>query len=379
MNKVIYLFLAIVFVSSCGRNDSFEVNGSIEGGAGEMIYLEYSGLMKSLVIDSAKINSKGEFSFTSKKPGFPDFYKLILGGKQIYFAIDSTETITINSNIEQFSNEYQISGSESNLDIFKLRKSAIALQTKANEIQSALPRSTRDMKVKELMQLVDEHKKLARPIILKNPRSTSAYFAIYQQINNSYIFSPYNSEDKPYCAAVATAYNTFMPSYDRSKNLYSLVMDAIKREREARSQAYWQEIIQKEGKGYIDISLPDNNNIERKLSDYEGKVLLLDFSAYEARESVSYTFALRELYNEYATKGFEIYQVSLDRNQMLWKNSVETLPWICVRDSKGPNTAAAVSYNISTYPTYFLINRSGEIVGRDMDLNTLKKEIEKAL
>ncbi len=379
MKKVIYLILAIVFVSSCGKNDNFKIAGTIEGGSGEMIYLEYSGLMKSQLIDSTRINSKGEFSFKSKRPLYPDFYKLLLAGKQIYFAIDSTESIHITSNMDQFSNEYQITGSESNDDIYKLRKSAISLQSKANEIQSALPRATRERKINEFMQMVEDHKKMARPIILKNPRSTAAYFAIYQQINNSYIFSPYNTEDKPYCAAVATAYNTFMPKFDRSKNLYSLVMDAIKREREAKSQAYWQEIIQKEGKGYIDITLPDNNNIERRLSDYEGKVILLDFSAYEARESVSYTFALRELHSEYSAKGFEIYQVSLDRNQMLWKNSVATLPWICVRDSKGPNTSAAVSYNISTYPTYFLIDRSGEIVGRDMDLGTLKNEIEKAL
>lgn len=379
MKKIIYIVLGIAIFNSCGRNNKFEVNGTIEGATGEMIYLEYSGLMKSQLIDSTRINSKGEFKFKGNKPAYPDFYKLILTGKQIYFSVDSNETIVINSNIDNFSNEYQISGSESNDDIYKLRKSAIALQAKANEIQNSLPRSIREKKIEELMEMVEGHKQLARPIILKNPRSTAAYFAIYQQINNNYIFSPYNAEDKPYCAAVATAYNTFMPKFERSKNLYSLVMDAIKREREARTQAYWQEIIQNEGKGYIDVELPDANNIVRKLSDYEGKVLLLDFSAFEARESVSYTFALRELHNEYASKGFEIYQVSLDRNEILWKRSVETLPWICVRDTKGPNTIAAVNYNINTYPTYFLINRAGEIVGRDLDLSTLKKEIEKAL
>lgn len=379
MKKAIYFILLTALITSCIKNDKFTVKGTVEGGSGETIYLEHTGLLKTTLLDSAEINSKGEFEFKFKKPDYPDFYKLSLLGNQIYFAVDSIETIEISTEAGNFSNQYKISGSESNDDIYKLRASVIAIQKKANEIHSGLTYRERSQKIEELKSMVEGHKKLARPIILKNPRSTAAYFAIYQQVNNSYIFTPYNQEDKPYCAAVATAYNTFMPEYERSKNLYSLVMDAIKRERQARSQAYWQEIIQNEGKGFIDISLPDKNNIIKNLTDLQGKVIMLDFSAYESRESVSYTFALRDLYNEYSSKGFEIFQVSLDRNQMLWKNSVESLPWICVRDTKGPNTPYAASYNISNIPTYFLINRAGEIIGRDLDLETLKREIEKAL
>jgi len=55
------------------------------------------------------------------------------------------------------------------------------------------------------------------------------------------------------------------------------------------------------------------------------------------------------------------------------------LPWICVRDENGPNTRYAATYNIRAIPSYFLIDRSGDIVGRDMDINTLRKEIEKRL
>jgi hypothetical protein len=237
----------------------------------------------------------------------------------------------------------------------------------------------REKLVTELLDLIEKHKQSARPIILKNPRSTAAYFAIFQKINDSFIFSPYIKEDRPYCAAVATSYNTYMPDYDRSKNLYALVMDAIKAERQAKQQINWKEIVENAATGYIDIELPDKHNKTQKLSALKGKVILLDFSAFESRESVQYTFALRELHTKYASRGFEIYQVSLDRDRAIWLNAVGNLPWICVRDTKGPNTIYASTYNISSIPSYFLIDRQGDIIGRDMNLQALEQEIEKRL
>lgn len=91
---------------------------------------------------------------------------------------------------------------------------------------------------------------------------------------------------------------------------------------------------------------------------------------------VPYTFELRELYNKYHTKGLEIYQVSIDRNKILWESSVENIPWICVRDESG---VFARNYNVLNLPTIFLINRKGDIVGRFFDFKEIDKEIQKLL
>lgn len=379
MKKYLITILAFGLLTACNTGNKFKLEGTIEGGDGEMVYLEHTGLMKSTVIDSTRINSDGEFHFRANRPAYPDFYKLTLGTKQIHFAVDSTETIRIESSFDNFSSDYTISGSESNTDIQLLRKSVIEIQKKANQLIRGMNEADRNKLMDEIIAMVEAHKKMARPIILKNPKSTAAYFAIFQKINNTYIFSPYVKEDRPYCAAVATSYNTFMPAYDRSKNLYSLVMDAIKKERQARRQENWQEIVKELGTGFIDIELADKQGTLRKLSDLKGKVVLVDFSAYESRESVQYTFALRELYNKYSARGFEIYQIALDRNKLLWQEAVDNIPWICVRDENGPNTVHAATYNVTSLPSYFLISRNGDIIGRDMDLQTLEREIEKQL
>jgi hypothetical protein len=284
---------------------------------------------------------------------------LRLGNKHIVFAVDSCEKIQIEAKNKNFASDYIVSGSETSVQIQELRKSVLEIQRKANTLNSNLSTVERNNRIIEIEQDIEVHKAKAHALILQNPRSLAAYFAIYQQVNNTFLFSPYIKSDRPFCAAVATAYHTFMPDYERSKNIYALVMDAIRSERKAKEKEAWNEILENSGKGYIDIELNDKNGTARKLSELEGKVVLIDFSAYESNKSVEYTFALRDLYNKYKTKGFEIYQVSLDRNKLLWEESVQNIPWICVRDENGINTVYANSYNVTSLPTTFLLTKKG--------------------
>jgi len=94
---------------------------------------------------------------------------------------------------------------------------------------------------------------------------------------------------------------------------------------------------------------------------------------------VDYTFALRELYKKYHSRGFEIYQISLDQNKQLWQQSTANIPWTCVRDVNGPNTKYTASYNLSEVPTTFLMDKKGNIISRSLGFDELKNAIEKLL
>ncbi len=378
--KKSFLFLLIVSVFvSCNQQNKFKISGHIKDANGKMLYLVHDALLKTTVLDSAELNAEGKFSFRASRPDYPDFYSLKLDNKTITFSVDSCEDITINSQNSNFAMDYTITGSNESAQIQQLRKSVMNIQIMANELTNELPAEERNQKIAEIQKKIEEHKEIAKKLILQNPRSTAAYFALYQKINNTYLFSPYVKSDKPYCAAVATAFNTFMPDYERSKNIYGLVMDAIKTERKAQEDEAWQQVLEQSGKGYIDIDLKNNKGEVKKLSSLEGKVVLIDFSAYESENSVDYTFALRDLYNKYHSKGFEIYQVSLDQSKLLWEQSVANIPWICVRDDNGPNSIYVSTYNLSSIPTAFLMDKKGNIVARTQNPVELKKEIEKLL
>jgi len=379
MKKTLILCLILIGMISCKQHDKFVINGTVKDAKDEMLYFEHSGLLKTTILDSIRLKSNGTFKFKSDRPAYPDFYRLRLADKVITFAVDSCEEITINAKFANFATDYTVTGSVTSSQIQILRKSVMNIQQLVNTLTSNMDANERNTKIALIEKHIETHKEMARKMILQNPRSAAAYFAIYQKVNDTYLFSPYIKSDRAYCAAIATAYNAFMPDYERSKNIYALVLDAIHTDRKAKEKEAWNEILATQGTGYIDIILPDKNNLERKLSALIGKVILIDFSSYESKQSVDYTFALRELYDKYHKRGFEIYQVSLDQNKQLWLQSTERIPWTCVRDVNGENTKFVASYNISSIPTTFLMDKKGNIISRSLPFDELKKAIEKLL
>lgn len=379
MRKLLISLLICMALFSC-QNQKFKVEGHIDGAAGETLVLEHNGIIRTEALDSVKIAKDGSFSIRSPRPEYPDFYRIRIKNKSITFAIDSTEAITINAGLKNFATEYEVKNSYASEQIKKLRVSLITTQNKLNTLKGLTDKAEIEAKTAEIEADIERHKELARKIIMENPRSSSAYFALYQQISGRYLFSPFAPEDYPYWASVATAYHTFMPQYDRSKNIYNFVLEALKEKQNTQKQAVISELMQSDlASGYIDIILPDRNGNEVKLSSLEGKVVLIDFSAYEATENIEYTFALRDLYSKYNKRGFEIYQISLDRNKLLWEISTENIPWICVRDENGPNNYYAQTYNVTQLPSTFLMDKEGIIVTRDMKFSELDKKIDKLL
>lgn len=375
MYKVFICLAACALLWSCS-NQKFKVEGRIDGAAGETLYLEHNGILRTTPLDSVKVAKDGSYSLKAVRPEYPDFYRLRIKNKTITFAIDSTETIAIRGDLQHFATGYTVENSYASEQIKDLRVSIIGIQNKLAGLNDLKDAKEQEQKAAEIDADLQRHKELAHKIIMENPRSTAAYFALYQQIGGRYIFSPFVQEDYPYWAAVATAYHTYMPQYDRSKNIYNFVLDALREKQNAQKQAALSELMNSEqATGYIDIVLPDRYGNEMRLSDYEGQVVLIDFSTYEAQESIDYTFALRDLYNKYHARGLEIFQISLDRNKLLWESSTENIPWVCVRDDDGPATRYANLYNVTQLPTTFLMDKEGNVIARSLSFGELDKKI----
>ena len=85
---------------------------------------------------------------------------------------------------------------------------------------------------------------------------------------------------------------------------------------------------------------------------------------------------LRQLYNRYAGQGFEIYQVSIDPDEHYWKTACEHLPWICVYEERGEASDYLNLYQVRSIPTYFLINRQGDLVARNEQIPDLEKAVK---
>lgn len=369
MKKTLLIVLCLIVAIGCKRGERFVISGKIEGlDSVQTIYLEQLTLPSPTTLDSCRVRKSGNVKFKSARPAYPELYQLRMGRQRLVFAVDSTETMTFRCHRDSLFSPREFTGSAKTLEICSLRASVRRLDS----LSHAYGKGTASEAA--LRDSINAHKERVRNIIFSDPKSIVAYYALFQQVNGYYLFSPYDRGDRPMCAAVATAYHAFMPEYYRSKNLYNLVLEAIETHRQEESQTRLKEYIASTGAGFIDIALNDIHGTERRLSELKGKPILLDFVSFRAEGSSGYILDLRDVYETYHGKtGLEIYQVSVDASQLLWEHAVEQLPWISVRDADGYYSRL---YNVSKLPTNFLIDASGNIIDRDLTAGRLKRKLD---
>ena len=374
IRKILFFAILLLFVS-CNKSGKFSISGNITDADGEMLYFERNGLLKDSLIDSVKLSAAGDFKFKTQSPKYPELYRLRLKDQRLILGVDSIENIQVEANGKQLI-DAKIVNSQQSEQIQNLRKKVLVLQQEFDKVSKEQDTQKRTVMRDSFLTHLDFHRREVLDLILNNPLSMAAYYSLYQQISGNFIFSPYVKDDLNYYRAVATSFHNKMPEYERTKNIYNLVLDAIKEERQARQQIDWTKFEVNEITGFVDIDLKDKNGYPQKLSSLKGKPILLDFFAYAAETSVDHTFELRDLYDKYASQGLQIYQVSVDQSKMLWQQYVSNVPWTAVIDETG---STAQLYNIRQIPTLFLINKEGTIIGRYENTNAMKADLSKVL
>lgn len=381
MKKNAYIVAALLSagLAACNNEPAFKVEGEVAEAADQMLYFEQTGLEGIVAIDSVKLGSDGSFAFSSARPESPDFYRLRIGEQVINFTVDSTETVTIHADFHKFATDYQIKDSENNTKIKELVLLQADLQNKVNQLsKSGLPVG---IVQDSLYRMVNTYKdNVKKNYIFVGPNRPYSYFALFQQLNGLMIFDPLNNKEDIKCfAAVATSLNNMYPHADRSRNLYNMVIKGMKNTRtpQAKPLEIPEDKIQEAS--IIDIPLMDIKGNTRHLTELKGKVVLIDFTAYGNAASGAHNLALRELYQKYASQGFEIYQISLDTDEHFWKTASDNLPWICVRDPQGPYSTYVNLYGVTQLPTAFLVNRDNVLSVRIGEKTNLEEAIKKLL
>ena len=380
-NQTLFLSICLlVLLAGCTRTPKLEVEGKITNATGKVLYFELFGMDKAQVLDSVKLDKDGRFKFKTILPEAPEFYRLRIDNRFIHLGADSAVSIKLNADGVNFGNDYEVSGSKCCEDIrylSELQGHTLMSVDSLSALYNAGRITQADFQEK-LMLVFDKHRDKSRKIIYENPRSPTAYFALFQRIHNYLIFDPYDATDNKSYAAVATSWDTFYTNSLRSKHLKLLTLQGMKEIRQTRD-ARKIEIQEKSKMSLFEITLPNMYGKTIPLSALQGKVVLLDFTVFQADFSPSRNLFFRELYHNYAEQGFEIYQVSLDTDEQFWKTGASNLPWICVRDKNSAQSSYLRTYNVQSIPTYFLIDRNGDIALRDVMVNDLNKEILKLL
>ncbi|MCM1449403.1 MAG: AhpC/TSA family protein [Clostridiales bacterium] len=345
---------ASLAVIACNHEDKWSVSGNITGGEGKLLTLErsYSGMWG--IVDSVRLDQKGNFKFESAPAGYPDIYRVSIDDQSAYFPIDSLDNITIEADAATMASNYRLSGSTSAeilQGINKLVNDKVAAMGRKAAGDSLLKRELSGMVLGDMSGIV-------------------SYYIINKEIGGQRIFDPSDKGDLRVIGAVTNAFKSQRPNDPRTRIMEAQYIGWRRALNASTTSIEATEI------GYPEIVLKDINNVERRLSSLvgKGKPVIVNFTAYAAENSPAINVVLANIYN---AGNADIYQVSVDNDEYLWREAARNLPWTAVLQSPRDGNSAMRSYNVQGLPMTYVIDRNGMLQERVDDITKLSDIVAK--
>lgn len=373
-------FITLMFAGCREDTNRYSISGRISHAEGKVLYLEELLVTSSKIIDSTRIDKKGEFEFRGIT-SIPTYYLLKFNSnKFITLLVDSLEQVVILADYANFEREYHVQGSEGSAHVKLLNDHLNDTRHKLDSLKSMknLYRGSFDfekLKLKfdeESENIRKEQIEFSKKFVMDNPFSMASVLALYQKFDNQ----NFVLNDIQVMKVAASALNSIYPQSGHIKALYQNTLELLQEERSEQLKRF----IREQGDNSPDIVLPNPDGTEIALSSFRGKVVLLQFWSAADRNSRIVNQALVEAYRKYKNRGFEIFQVSVDTDREEWTDAIEydNLTWINVGDMEGSRHAVN-SYNIKSVPFNYLLDKDGVIISRDLKGQALDKAISNLL
>lgn len=120
------------------------------------------------------------------------------------------------------------------------------------------------------------------------------------------------------------------------------------------------------------------DGMDLSLSDFRGKVVLVDFWASWCGPCRRENPHVVKLYNKYKDQGFDVLGVSLDKTKDRWLQAIEkdNLTWHHISDLKGWQSEFAKLYGVRSIPFTVLIDKEGNVIATRLRGKDLERKLE---
>jgi len=369
------IFLLLLF--SCSKYPKFQIEGIVVNAKQGKIYLDEQGVEAISPVDSVKINKKGSFQFKGENE-YPKFYNLHIDKNKILpLLVAPGEKVYIKTDLEAFGKDYTVEGSEGSIQIKLLNEHLTDIKLKLDSIRilymdPSITKEKQNELSAEYDSIVEDQRKFTLQFVLSHLTSMASLYALYQKLDDK-TFVLYKNRDIQILKITGAALDTVYPE---SPHVKALLANAASLEEQVYSSGL-RNLMQYADSEFPEIALPDAEGDTIRLSSLKGKVVLLSFWASWDKNSTYLNPYLIEIYKQFNSRNFEIYQVSLDYKRESWIQAIEyeELPWINVSDLSYPESVTAGNYNVQSLPANYLINKSGVIVGKNLSVSELNSRV----
>ncbi|MGF1583695.1 MAG: thioredoxin-like domain-containing protein [Bacteroidales bacterium] len=370
-----FLVLSFGLLSCSSESDStYSITGKLDNSSGKKLVLYEMGTYDMIPLDSTLIGDDGQFSFNGEleQVRFMTLHETPLN--YLTLIVFPGEEIKISANLENLQQTAAVNGSEESALAIELNKkmhnTIMKLDSLSNSYRDSLNNPATDIEMlrettrEHFEEISEQQRQFTIDFINRNPGSLASLMALYQQVDpRNFVLR--QQEDFRYYALVDSILINKYPDLEYTMTLNENVKEmksqiALRNERE--------NIL---GSGAIapEISLPDPDGDTIHLTSLRGNYVLLDFWAAwcgPCREENPY---LVNVYNKYSDKGFEIYQVSLDRTREAWIKGItedNLQSWSHVSDLQFWSSVVVPLYRIEGIPANYLLDPDGRIIARNL-------------
>ena len=369
-SKIFSFVAAMAALVSCGSNA--RIDGTLTDAASSEVIVKLLESNRYEVLDTVKTDASGHFSYkVDVTEGQPEFVYLFHGEKKIAsLLLEAGDKVGV---VSDTLGHVTFEGSEESVKLAEVEKAYAAALAEFEDIallmSAATDQADFDRLAKNMSDAYVAYYRDRVRYIMENSKSLTVIPVFYQSLGeNLPLFS--QNTDAILFKNIADSLETVYPE---SKYVKALRRDAETRFGYLELQ---ERIVNAEEVGYPEIELPDLEGKMRKLSDMQSRVVIVCFwSAAQAQQNMFNIEFFKPLYEQYHSKGLDIYQVSLDVDKTLWATTVrgQKLPWTNVCDSRGAQSPYVSLYNLAAVPAAFII-ADGELVdGKVVDEASLRK------
>ena len=382
MSRQLTTFLICAAVLTACRNKTAEIEGILENPLPrQYIFFQELKSNELLTVDSVIVSEDGNFEF-KRKVKFPSFYLLKINQNNfLTMLIEPGDKIKMTSHFDSLNYPVAVLGSKGTklmADYNKTMLKTINKLGKLSEIHDEnLGRPDFAVVIDSLDNLADgylnELNSYAKKYIDENMSSLVSLIVLYSQVApNVYVLN--FEKDLSYFRKVDSLLFQRYPEYGPVIDLHNQVQEMVTYFENKKSAS----VVPGESMEAPEIVLPSPEGDTIKLSSTRGSYVLLDFWASWCSPCRTENPNLLKAYNMYHNRGFEIFQVSLDKTKEAWIKGIQDdrlEKWIHVSDVRYWNSAVVPLYKIESIPINYLLDKEGRIIASNLRGDALQRKL----
>ncbi len=371
----------LLIMTGCAKQANFTIDGKLNGSSKDSLIFEEMTEKSLEPRATIMTDASGAFSFSDTAANPRLFFIRTTQKEYVMMMVMAGEKINITADKGKINETVKISGSPQSELVLEMNRQLIRATDKLDSLGAqfqSLKGRGNDPEAETWIQtqygkLMEEQKTYITDFIQKHSTEPASLLALSNQLGQQPVLNPRTDFDL--FEKVDVQLFKRYPKSALVLNLHKYVAAMRPQIQTANSQAKLT------GTGAIapEISLPDPDGKTQSLSSLRGKIVLVDFWAGWCAPCRRENPNLVKAYNKYHSKGFEIFQISLDKTKPEWVAAIKQdgLNWIHVSDLKYWSSPVARQYGIESIPANYLLDKDGKIIGSNLRGADLEAELDK--